>query len=260
MDILSAIFTVTTIIILIYFRINRTIFYIPITPEYITTYYTFFCFMFIYSSFFLLLFLVLFLLAKKNKQSKFIITISIIFQKYNPFLKGYTYIFEKLTPNGTKYLVNLVRFVVKLSENAKKSYIFSFLVLPRVTITLVLFLDLFYFYALHFYYYSLLLLLFPFIFRFIIFILTDISSRMLPAFKDMLVFEETHKTLVLLSVKLKPEYNDIDLDDLLYNFYYPLVKIDQDMKNIVPIVGFYNYISQLFYFFFHALFFALVLV
>ena len=148
----------------------------------------------------------------------------------NALLAVYNVIFECLSPNYTYYIL---QWATKFSNNNIYPTVFMILfeMLPKTLILVVFFYEI---YTLHLYYYfiSLIFLIIPFIFRIIMFILKDVGDHLLPEFQKMLIFEkenisvnaktnEDPKNMSIITIKLNPIYNDLNLETLLYQFYYP---------------------------------------
>lgn len=148
----------------------------------------------------------------------------------NALLAVYNVIFECLSPNYTYYIL---QWATKFSNSSTYPTLFIILfeMLPKTLILIVFFYEI---YALHLCYYfiTLTLLIIPLLFKITMFILNDVGDRLLPEFQKMLIFEkeniivnanvnEEPKHMSIINIKLNPIYNDLNLDTLLYQFYYP---------------------------------------
>lgn len=228
-NILSLFVTLSLGFLILHLRLTRKILNIPLDEENIINYYNYFLLLFTFSLCILVYLLLLHKVFKTNGKS-YLQQVLKIWQKYNFFYHGYSLIFNYLGPGWTVYLVKFAKSFVEYSKYKLRIIMIIFVVLPRLFIISVLLWEIFILKNLHYYFYSLLVLFLPLFFGLFVFIFKDLSPRLLPEFTKFLdidVNENDGSTLI--GFKLKLEYFDMDMDDLMHNFYYPMVFLNSHM-------------------------------
>lgn len=246
-NIFSLFITFTVILLFFRLKITRGTLNIAFNEIDISPYYTYFLMLFLFNLILVIYLVIIYSIPSGNTKIfdkyKGILR---FFAKYNIFYNAYSLAFDFLGPGITKYLVKFSQNLVSYSRKKNITLIFVFLILPRMLVILTLFLEVFIFKLLHYYFYSLLFLLVPLLFRFFLFVFTDLGPRLVPIFQgffDMGVkdipLEMSNKIKanmpnpVGIHHKLKPEFSHLDIEDALYNFYYPVLFLHGHMKAYV---------------------------
>lgn len=118
------------------------------------------------------------------------------------------------------------------------------------------------------------MLLLPLFFRVLLFTLKDIGPRAIIELSEIIeqgfldtkniVLVETSegtKACGTIPIKLKPEFSDLDLDYVLYNYYYPALFIEGHIKTkIDPLVNIIGKSTVILYYVFTILGFSYILL
>lgn len=267
LNILSVLFTVILIIFLIYRKIIINTQKVDINLQNIEGYILFFQTLLFFSVLLTLGYFFILFVKIKNNSSGFLTDkfngFLFLIQKYNPIYHCYNMIFNKINPKYTYYLVRITKYLLAFSAKTNTLIILFGVSAPRVLISFVLLFDILILQKLHYYFFALILLIIPLSFRFIIFIFTDLSKKLLPEFKKYLNFgkpeafygnlDSNIKNSENIEITLKPQYKDMDLNHVLYNFYYPMLFLQGHMElEILPQYRKISCYTQLIYYLVHS--------
>lgn len=262
LQVLQVIFSISLIGFLLFFRITRKIYSIDFNTITIQEYRTYFIFIIIISA--ILMLLCLIILLKKKKPNKLLLRISKYITKYNILYNSYVTVFNFLGPQYTQYLLKFAKFFLTLKEKTKTYILVGTFILPKMLIIIILVIEI-YNKQLNYYYYSLLLLLIPLFFRFFLFVLDDLGPRITKELKEFLVFEnqvlpnDPEKRII--TIKMRPENADINIDYFLNTYYYPALFITGEMGvNIMPKYSKMTLMTSLFYHSSHFLSFLYIII
>lgn len=247
--------TLTVCVWIIYCKINKKDIIIALTENNIQENYNFFVYFFIFSILILMSLAINIILSWKFKEkkstrfSKIFNAIAAWLAKYNIFYRTYGVIFNFIGHCRLKPLIDFAATILNYSEKKIKYIITIFAIVPRIIILFIFVFELFINKQLHYYFVSLILLLMPLLFRMFLFILKDLSDRVLPEFKALLDINSeiepieipagtpltpgAPKKFKAVNIRWKPQYADGDLDHFLYSYYYPMLFLPGHMQVFV---------------------------
>jgi hypothetical protein len=254
LNILLVSFSTSLIVFLLYLRITRKVYIIELNSETIEEYNTYFIFLILMSV--ILMFLCFILIWKKKKPNKFLVIISKYITKLNIFYYSYVTVFNFLGPQYTQYLLKFATIFLRLKDKTKTYILVCAFILPKLLIVTILVIEI-YNKQLNYYYYALLLLLIPLFFRFLLFILDDLGPRITPELKELLIFENealpNDPEKLIITIKMRPEVADINIDYFLNTYYYPAISLTGEMA--VKIMPKYSKITLITSFIYHSIHF-----
>lgn len=158
-------------------------------------------------------------------------------------ISGYGAIFDWFGPKYTVYLVKSTKYIFSGSHYYKLVIILCELI-PRIVILSIFIIEIYY-QHLHYYFYSLVLLVIPLIFKFFMFVIEDLGPRVIPELAKLFIFEHentqitwetTPEDVTLINITLRPEYEHLDLNLVLRDYYFPLTKLSSELQvNFLPL-------------------------